>query len=929
LWFGASIGIQVLAQPFAATQAAGPITGTQAMLNGMATANGLPTVAWFEWGSDTSYGNATGPVDVGDGFSVVRVSATVAAASYGTTCHYRLVSSNVVEVAYGADQIFATAGRLVQWGTMTGPASTDTNVPARLDGVVSIAAGGQGSLALDGRGKVTAWGDPDLKKIPADLTDVVAVAAGGSYGLALRAEGTVRAWGRSTVGQINVPADLDRVVAIAAGGFHNLALREDGLVVVWGSSTGMRVPAGLSNVVALAAGSHSLALKNDGTVVAWGQNNSGQTNVPADLHDVIAVAAGNFHSLALQVDGTVRAWGGQRDAPAGLTNVVAIAAGASHSLAMKADGTVVAWGSNQYGQTNVPAALSNVTSIAGGTYHSLALRLRTMEESKPYSATQPAGPVTTTDATLNGMATPNGVSTTAWFEWGTGADFGQTTTPGEVGSSAFVTRVRAPVTGLAPNVTYRCRLVVSNQVAVTRGAEQRFTTGARPSSWGNSWYGLVLPPPDLGEVVAVAAGDYHALALKADGRVVTWGKYYGGTTADPAPPEATNVIALAGGRGHDLALRSDGTVVAWGDNTWGQVTVPAGWSNVIAISAGDTFGLALRSDGSVVGGPSAAPADLQNVVAISCGDTHSLALRNDGTVVGWGQYRTGSPRPPAGLSNVVAIAAGYEQNLALKADGTVVAWGYDGAIQTNTPAGLGGVVAIASGDRHYLALQSDGSVVAWGFSYYGSTTVPAGLQDVVGITSGDEFCLALAPNAPPQARRPTITGTMNRDCIVPTPCFDPNGDVVTLRVTSLPAVGVLYQYTPDGRGEAITATDTVVSDPLGRVIFVPAPDEIGVPYASYSVVANDGQYDSVPAVVTLNIIPPVELQPEGFTQGASSPFVLGFTGLTNATYSVYASVNLTNWGRLGYASQPTPGQFLYQDATATTYPWRFYRICSP
>jgi hypothetical protein len=238
-------------------------------------------------------------------------------------------------------------------------------------------------------------------------------------------------------------------------------------------------------------------------------------------------------------------------------------------------------------------------------------------------------------------------------------------------------------------------------------------------------------------------------------------------------------------------------------------------------------------------------------------------------------------------------------------------------------------VAIAAGDAHALALQSDGTVIAWGFNGYGSTNVPAGLRDVVGVTSGDEFCLALAPNAPPQARSPVVVGMANLDCVVSSPCFDPNGDVLTLRVTSLPAAGALYQYTSDGRGEPIAATNTLVSDPLGRVVFVPAPDEFGVLYASYSMVANDGQYDSVSAVVTLNIIPPVEAQPEGFTQGASSPFVLGFTGLPNATYSVYASVNLTNWSRLGYASQPTPGQFLFEDATASDHPWRFYRIRSP
>ncbi|MEI6395987.1 MAG: immunoglobulin domain-containing protein, partial [Verrucomicrobiota bacterium] len=127
------------------------------------------------------------------------------------------------------------------------------------------------------------------------------------------------------------------------------------------------IPAGLSNVVAVAGGSdHSLALRADGMVAAWGDNYYGQTNVPAGLTNVVAIAGGQEHSLALRADGTVAAWGwnsyGQTTIPAGLTNVVAIAAGYNHSLALRADGAVVAWGRNYYGQTNIPAGLTKCAS---------------------------------------------------------------------------------------------------------------------------------------------------------------------------------------------------------------------------------------------------------------------------------------------------------------------------------------------------------------------------------------------------------------------------------------------------------------------------------------------------------------------------------------------------------------------------------------
>ena len=42
-------------------------------------------------------------------------------------------------------------------------------------------------------------------------------------------------------------------------------------------------------------------------------------------------------------------------------------------------------------------------------------------------------------------------------------------------------------------------------------------------AWGDNDYGQCNVPAGLSGVVAVAAGAYHSLALKADGTVVAWG----------------------------------------------------------------------------------------------------------------------------------------------------------------------------------------------------------------------------------------------------------------------------------------------------------------------------------------------------------------------------------------------------------------------
>jgi len=279
-----------------------------------------------------------------------------------------------------------TAGTVVAWG---GNQFGQCMVPANLNGVIAIAAGGGDnpslhghSLALKSDGTVVAWGDDRLGQstVPADLSGVIAIAAGGSHSLALKSDGTVVGWGWNYHGQCTVPANLSGVIAIAAGNLHSLALKSDGTVVAWGwnGSGQSTVPADLSGVTAIAAGGvHSLALKSDRTVVAWGGNWAGQSTVPANLSGVTAIAVSLVHSLALKSDGTVVAWGrneeGQSTVPADLSGVIAIAV-SGHNLALKSDGTVVAWGWNGSGQSTVPADLRGVIAIAAGGAHSLALK---------------------------------------------------------------------------------------------------------------------------------------------------------------------------------------------------------------------------------------------------------------------------------------------------------------------------------------------------------------------------------------------------------------------------------------------------------------------------------------------------------------------------------------------------------------------------
>ena len=76
--------------------------------------------------------------------------------------------------------------------------------------------------------------------------------------------------------------------------------------------------------------------------------------------------------------------------------------------------------------------------------------------------------------------------------------------------------------------------------------------------------------------------------------MVSWGTY--GLAQGNVPEGLTDVIAIATGDYHGLALKKDGTVVAWGYNTAGQCNVPAGLTGVIAIAARGNHSMAVVNE---------------------------------------------------------------------------------------------------------------------------------------------------------------------------------------------------------------------------------------------------------------------------------------------------------------------------------------------
>jgi alpha-tubulin suppressor-like RCC1 family protein len=635
-------------------------------------------------------------------------------------------------------------------------------LPGGLNNIKAIAAGSDHNLVLKSDGTVVAWGNnyAGASTVPENLSNVIGLAAGGAHSLALKVDGTVVAWGDNEFGRADVPSDLAHVIAVAAGFGHSMALKADGTVVAWGwNPYGQTdVPAGLANVRAISVaslGSYCMALKADGTVASWGWLH----NVPPDLTNVMAIAAGAAHSLALRADGSVVAWGdnshGQATVPAELSNVVAIAAGSYHSLALKNNGAMVAWGDNTYGQLNLPYGISNVTAIAAGDAHSLAL----VSEGPIQIIQEPPSQAMayTSNAIVSVLATGAEPLSYQWFF------NGQALTDGERVSGA--TNATLAFTNLRFGDAGTYQVIISNTFGSVVSADAILAVIGSP---------MVVEQSDN---QTVRAGSDVTLWVSADGTPpLSFQWMFNGTNVPGATnstlllvnalPEATGLYSLAisndygGIQSADILLTVNNSSPFIIRQPVGQIA-PLGGIATLSVSARGSVPLSYqwRFNGADIPGATNAALVLGN---LSCGQTgfYSVAISNAfGTILSakallsvvqvfvWGDYYGGlaPTNIPLGLTNAIAVAAGDRHVVALKADGTVAIWAKDSfpASWTNVPAGLSEVIAVAAGGGTGLALRSDGRVIAWGDNANGKTNVPSGLSNVVAIAASRTCCLAL------------------------------------------------------------------------------------------------------------------------------------------------------------------------------------------
>ena len=254
----------------------------------------------------------------------------------------------------------------------------------------------------------------------------------------------------------------------------------------------------------------------------------------------------------------------------------------------------------------------------------------------------------------------------------------------------------------------------------------------------------LFPNPSQKDWVAIATGDNHTVALKADGTLWSWGSnQYGqlgdGSGLDLAKParlgEDSDWSGVFAGGDQTFAIKSDGSLWGWGCNHCGQLGVGSRKNHSVPVQIGTD----------------------RDWSAVSTRYDHAVALKADGTLWGWGNI-TGMcvhfshcgddvlyPVQIGQDDDWIEVSASDYFGVALKADGTLWVWGGDylanGSFETPVQIGNDSDWScVSAGGNHAAALKADGSLWTWGWLYYGAVGN--------GATGSNEYALEPGRIAP-------------------------------------------------------------------------------------------------------------------------------------------------------------------------------------
>ena len=237
-------------------------------------------------------------------------------------------------------------------------------------------------------------------------------------------------------------------------------------------------------------------------------------------------------------------------------------------------------------------------------------------------------------------------------------------------------------------------------------------------------YNMMAVPEELQEqgIVDMVAGPTYGLGVGTNGSVYVWGHTRVSNTINMKnlPEEVANntvdVVNLAAGTDHVVALTSEGELLFWGNDRLGQSRyesnselfqlIRTGRLQVKQLEAGNQFSAILTEDG--------------NLYLWGNANTNDLDVRNKERMP---EEQKDQARKYQG--NIDKIAVTDHAYIALLKDGTVAYCGNnkDTPLYKNIPANLidgsTQVLDIAAGSQSAAALTADGQVYVWGVATHG------------------------------------------------------------------------------------------------------------------------------------------------------------------------------------------------------------------
>lgn len=378
---------------------------------------------------------------------------------------------------------------------------------------------------------------------------------------------------------------------------------------------------------------------------------------------------------------------------------------------------------------NAPACVTNmaVVSGAGDPYavNNTALEVTIINPAAaPTVVTGIATGVGTTTATLNGTVNPNGQPAQVHFEYGPTTNYGATAFCAGTYSGTTPQAVSADLEGLLAGATYHFRVVATNVLGATAGADQTFTTGGPDLAVSVAHHGdfvqgyicsYILTVTNLGDGASLGAvtvtntlpAGLTACGLSGDG----W-------ETDLSTLTCTRADSLAAGAAYPAIILS--ALVA--------TNAPASVTHVAAVSGGGENNL----DNNTADDPTTInPAGGEEGGSILAGWNVS-ALSNYG------------PSPLSPTTNAAHLAVeGLTRGAGVGTGGTAAARAWGGTVWTSASA-----AAAISSDRcaTFSAAASNGYTLSFAaisrFDYRRSPTGPTNGLLQCQLGTGDFITLA-------------------------------------------------------------------------------------------------------------------------------------------------------------------------------------------